>query len=75
MIGLRIIWDMEWDADDNEYSDGKILDPQSGSEYSSVIWADKKDATKLNVRGKIGPFGRTQVWNVLGAADLPKGIK
>ena len=27
MVGLDIIWDMEWDADDNEYSDGKIMDP------------------------------------------------
>lgn len=75
MSGLDIIWNMKWDDDDNEYSGGKIMDPKSGSVYSSVIWADKKDATKLNVRGKIGPFGRTQVWNVLEPKDLPKDLQ
>ncbi|MDR1360741.1 MAG: DUF2147 domain-containing protein [Rickettsiales bacterium] len=75
MAGLDIIWNMEWDADDAEYENGKILDPKSGSVYSSVIWQDKKDASKLNVRGKIGPFGRTQIWNAVAAADLPKDLQ
>lgn len=75
MVGLDIIWDMEWDDDDNEYDDGKIMDPKKGSVYSSVIWHDKNDATKLNVRGKVGPFGRTQVWNVISADDLPDDLK
>ncbi|MBD5391182.1 DUF2147 domain-containing protein [bacterium] len=72
-VGLDIIWDMEWDADDNRYEDGKIMDPQSGSVYSSVIWAGEGDM--LNVRGKIGPIGRTQKWRVMDAAQLPADIK
>ena len=49
------------------------MDPKKGSVYSSVIWQDDKD--KLRVRGKIGPFGRTQTWNVLSASDLPAELQ
>ncbi|MBQ8294289.1 MAG: DUF2147 domain-containing protein [Alphaproteobacteria bacterium] len=73
MVGLDIIWNMEWDADDKEYSDGKIMDPKSGKIYSSIMWQDAPD--KLNVRGKIGPFGRTQHWNVLDASTLPTELQ
>lgn len=72
-VGMDIIWKMEWDADDNRYEDGKITDPQSGKVYSSVIWQDAPG--KLNVRGKIGPFGRTQVWNVLNGDKIPKQLQ
>ena len=72
MVGLDIIWDMEWDNDDNEYSDGKIMDPKSGKVYSSVMWQEKPEV--LNVRGKIGPFGRTQKWNVLDTTKLPNDL-
>ena len=73
MSGLDIIWDMEWDADDSEYNDGKIMDPKSGKVYSSVIW--QKDPSVLNVRGKIGPFGRTQNWNPMEISKLPADIQ
>lgn len=71
--GLDIIWDMEWDDDDNRYEDGKIMDPQSGSVYSSVIWQDTPGT--LNVRGKVGPIGRTQKWRALDAASTPAELK
>lgn len=71
-VGLDIIWDMEWDADDNQYEDGKIMDPQSGKVYSSVIW---RDGAALNVRGKIGPFGRTQTWRPLDGEKLPAELQ
>lgn len=72
-VGLDIIWNMDWDKDDSEYTEGKIMDPKKGSVYSSVIWQDDKD--KLRVRGKIGPFGRTQTWNVLSVSDLPAELQ
>jgi len=75
MAGMDIIWNMKYDERDKEYSSGKILDPKSGSVYSSVIWPDKKDPTLLNVRGKIGPFGRTQTWHVFDEKDLPKDVQ
>ncbi len=68
-VGLDIIWGMKWDDEDSEYKNGKIMDPKKGSIYSSVIWQNSDD--KLQVRGKIGPFGRTQTWNVLNVSDLP----
>ena len=73
MVGLDIIWDMEWDSDDNKYNDGKIMDPKSGKIYSSVMWQDVPSI--LNVRGKIGPFGRTQNWNVLDVSSLPTELQ
>lgn len=75
MVGLDIIWNMKWDSKDSEYSDGEIMDPKKGNVYSSVIWLDKQDTKKLHVRGKIGPFGRTQVWNVLNVKDLPADLQ
>ena len=73
MVGLDILWNMEFDADDNKYEDGKIMDPKSGKVYSSVMWQDVP--TVLNVRGKIGPFGRTQRWNVLDVSTLPADLQ
>ena len=73
MVGLDIIWNMEWDEEDNEYSDGKIMDPKSGRVYSSVMWQDKPNV--LNVRGKIGPFGRTQNWNTMTSDQLPADLQ
>ncbi|MDE6478410.1 MAG: DUF2147 domain-containing protein [Alphaproteobacteria bacterium] len=72
-VGLDIIRDMKWDADDNRFSDGKIMDPQSGKVYSSIIWQDAPGT--LNVRGKIGPFGRTQIWRAVDAATLPTELQ
>jgi uncharacterized protein (DUF2147 family) len=40
---------------------GKILDPENGKEYT-VKMVPKEDGQKLQVRGYIGPFYRTQVW-------------
>jgi hypothetical protein len=74
MAGLDIIWDMEPD-DDGEYSDGRIMDPKTGKVYRSVIWQEKDEPAKLRVRGKIGPFGRTQIWNVVKVGDLPKELQ
>lgn len=73
MAGLDIIWNMEWDTDDFEYKNGKIMDPKSGKIYNSVIW--QKEPNILNVRGKIGPFGRTQHWNAIETSKLPSDIQ
>ena len=73
MSGLDIIWNMK--LDDGEYRGGKIMDPKSGKVYSSVMWKEKGELDKLRVRGKIGPFGRTQTWNVLKTTALPKDLQ
>ena len=73
MVGMDVLWNMEWDNEDKKYEDGKIMDPKSGKVYSSVIWQDVPGA--LNVRGKIGPFGRTQKWNLLDGESVPSVLQ
>lgn len=58
LMGLTIITGLKnddgyWKADDG------ILDPANGKLYDVKIW---RDGNKLNVRGYIGPFFRTQTW-------------
>ncbi len=73
MVGLDIIWDMVEKDDDDRYSGGRIMDPKKGSIYKCELWEGENDT--LNVRGKIGPFGRTQVWHELDKKSLPSEIK
>jgi uncharacterized protein (DUF2147 family) len=40
---------------------GQILDPENGKEYT-VKMVPQEGGKKLQVRGYIGPFYRTQVW-------------
>ncbi len=70
--GMDIIWDMNWNAKSEKFDGGKIMDPTSGKIYSSVIWSENG---KLNVRGKIGPFGRTQIWNAMSVDELPAALR
>jgi uncharacterized protein (DUF2147 family) len=49
MLGLEII------------RGGKILDPENGSEYRMRL-TPLEDGKKLEVRGYLGPFYRTQTW-------------
>ncbi len=58
--GYRLLKDFVY-SDKNEWSDGTIYDPESGSTYSCVI---NKDGDVLNIRGYVGvkALGRTDVW-------------
>ncbi len=40
---------------------GKILDPENGKNYTLRL-TPVEGGSKLEVRGAIGPFGRTQTW-------------
>ncbi len=61
IIGMQILWDLV--KDDDEYSDGQILDPNNGKTYKCYI-AIEEGGKKLKVRGYIGfsLLGRTQYW-------------
>lgn len=54
IFGLDIIWDMQ-----DKWKNGRILDPTKGKIYACEIW---RSGNQLIVRGKIGPFGRNQIW-------------
>lgn len=60
ILGMVIITNMK--KDDDEYSGGKILDPESGTEYKCILKLESKD--KLEVRGYMGfaLIGRSQTW-------------
>ncbi|RLZ11705.1 DUF2147 domain-containing protein [Faecalibacter macacae] len=49
--------------DGNEWTGGKIIDPNSGKEYKASLKLNGKD--KLDVRGYVGIslVGRTQTWH------------
>lgn len=60
ILGMTVIKGLQ--KNENEYSDGEILDPNSGNLYQCYISLIHPD--KLKVRGYIGIslFGRTQYW-------------
>jgi len=60
LLGLQIVRDLTWNG--SEWKGGTIVDPENGKIYNVKIWVDKKTPDKLNVRGYVGPFFRTQVW-------------
>lgn len=60
IIGMEIIQRMEKDGD--QYTGGKILDPENGNIYRCKIWREKG---KLYVRGYLGFFYRTQEWLII----------
>lgn len=60
LIGLQIIRGMKWDGE--EWEDGTIVDPENGKVYTCSLWLDEDNPDKLNVRGYVGPFFRTQTW-------------
>jgi len=61
MTGLEIIRGGKLAADGQWYEGGEILDPDNGKTYRLKIRL-AEGGTKLNLRGYIGPFFRTQTW-------------
>ena len=61
ILGLEIIRGAKKVADKNVWEDGEILDPENGKTYGLRLTPIENGA-KLEVRGSMGPFGRTQTW-------------
>ncbi|WP_104421168.1 DUF2147 domain-containing protein [Neolewinella xylanilytica] len=64
ILGMVIIEDLSVDNDEpGEWDGGKILDPQSGSDYRLSVWYEDGNGEELYVRGKhwTGLY-RTQKW-------------
>ncbi|MBF0597843.1 DUF2147 domain-containing protein [Faecalibacter rhinopitheci] len=60
ILNMVILTDLKKSG--NEWTGGKILDPNSGKEYKATLKLNGKD--KLDVRGYVGIslVGRTQTW-------------
>lgn len=61
MIGLDIIRNIKRSADAPTWDGGEILDPDKGKTYKLQLQL-LESGKKLQVRGYIGPFFRTQIW-------------
>lgn len=48
--------------DGEEYTDGRITDPENGKTYDAKIWLNDEDPNILMVRGYVSLFYRTQEW-------------
>jgi uncharacterized protein (DUF2147 family) len=62
MLGLEIIRGGKKAEGKDVWEGGKILDPENGKEYRASF-TPIEDGKKLEVRGYLGPFWRTQTWN------------
>ncbi|NMM81584.1 hypothetical protein B2J86_11740 [Acidovorax sp. SRB_14] len=61
MLGLEIIRGAKKADGKDVWEGGKILDPENGKAYT-LRMTPIEGGQKLEVRGSIGPFGRTQTW-------------
>jgi len=62
MVGLDIIRGGKKADGKDVWEGGKILDPENGKEYRASF-TPIDGGKKLEVRGYLGPFWRTQTWN------------
>jgi len=60
-LGMEIIRGAKKPDAGAVWEGGKILDPENGKEYT-LRMTPLEEGRKLQVRGYIGPFYRTQVW-------------
>lgn len=61
MVGLEIIRGAKKTAGETVWEGGEILDPEKGKTYKLKLTPIEGGA-KLQVRGYLGPFYRTQTW-------------
>ena len=63
IVGMEIIRGVKKESSNDPLwaGGGKILDPENGKEYT-VKMVPREDGKQLQVRGYIGPFYRTQIW-------------
>ncbi len=61
LLGLEIIRNAKKADGKDVWEGGKILDPENGRNYT-LRMTPVDSGRKLEVRGSIGPFGRTQTW-------------
>ena len=61
IVGLEIIRGGKKDEGKEVWEGGKILDPENGKDYRASL-TPIDGGKKLEVRGYLGPFWRTQTW-------------
>jgi uncharacterized protein (DUF2147 family) len=62
VLGMTILRNLKPDPDDKEtWAGGEILDPNNGKTYRARL-KPLEGGKQLQMRGYLGPFYRTQVW-------------
>lgn len=61
MVGMQILRNLRQGEDKGVWEDGEILDPNNGKTYRTRL-KPIDGGKKLEMRGYIGPFYRTQTW-------------
>ena len=67
VVGTTWIWGLT-QKNPGQWENGFISDPENGSRYKCKITFHKADGKKyskdtLEMRGEVGPFGRSQFWH------------
>ena len=61
VLGMEIIRGVKKVDGKDIWEDGKVIDPENGKTYAAKL-TPIEGGKKLEMRGSIGPFGRTQTW-------------
>ncbi|MFV0521097.1 MAG: DUF2147 domain-containing protein [Mangrovibacterium sp.] len=60
VMGLPILHDFTYNAEEKEFEGGKIYDPRNGKNYTGKFWLNEDG--NLSVRGYIGFLFATETW-------------
>jgi len=73
--GIIFLWDFNYEAKKNRWSDGKVYDPKNGKTYAAKMSLEDAGKT-LKMRGYIGiaMFGRTAKFERVIDKDMPKDM-
>lgn len=69
-VGLDFMWELEKHG--KKFTNGVILDPEKGFEYSASAWIDDKG--DLTLRGEMFFLGKNQTWPKAVDSDFPQGF-
>lgn len=59
IMGISILSNLKYDADDNRWQDGQVYSPRKGTEYDAEAWIEDG---KLMVEGSVMFFSKTVEW-------------
>lgn len=59
IMGLNILSDLKYNADDNRWEDGQVYSPRKGESYDAEAWIEDG---KLMVEGSVMFFSKTVEW-------------
>ena len=65
VVGSDVFTNFSYDASEKEWVDGEVYDPKNGKTYSCMMWLEKNNPNKLNIRGYVLGMtflGRTEIF-------------